>query len=472
MYARILGLVFLITIISFSSFADEQHGVNPIESGKDLESFDSAIDPEHSGTPYEYDEPTGSITLRQALSLAFMQNPQLKAFSWQVRVREAETLQAGLLPNPDIEGFVEDFGGTGSVEGFDGTETTVLLSQLIPLAGKVSKRKKLAALDADLAELDYETARLDVLTNTVKAFTDVLAAQRELKITEELTALAQRFYKTVSELASAGEISPIQEKRAKVAFAQTEIRLESARRELEAAKKRLAAKWGSNRPLFDEASGDLAEVLPVPEYAYLAEFIEQNPDIARWATEMERREAALKLEQSRAIPDPIVSGGYRHISEKGDNAFVVGLSIPIPIFDRNQGNVLEAQRMILKGLEEKKNAEIMVNESLASAYKSLKISYEEIQLLKSEVLHEAESAYESIFEGYREGKFSLIDVLDAQRTVFNTEFQYVQALRSYHVSLADVERLTGTPIEEIRNSDRKTDRSTLQRGPDNTGEIK
>ena len=400
----------------------------------------------------EIAEPGGTITLRDALSLTLAHNPSLAAYSWEVRAKEAEAIQAGLLPNPEIESLLEDFGGTGSVEGFKGTETTVLLSQLVPLWGKVSKRKKLAVLDTDLAGWDYEAARLDVLTNTAKAFTGVLAAQRQLKLTEELTALAKRVYATVAEQASAGEISPIQEKRAKVAYSQSEIRLDRARRDLDTARKQLALQWGSTKPSFVKAEGDLDEVFPIPAYDRIAEFISQNPDIARWVTEMEQREAALKLEKARAVPDPIISGGYRHISEKDDNAFVVGLSIPLPVFDRNQGSILEARRRILKGEEEKRNAEAAVNASLDVAYQVLSTAYNEAQALKNEVLREAESAYESIFEGYREGKFSLLDVLDAQRTVFDADSQYVQALKSYHFSLADVERLTGTPVQEIQNS--------------------
>ncbi len=309
----------------------------------------------------EIAEPGGTITLRDALSLTLAHNPSLAAYSWEVRAKEAEAIQAGLLPNPEIESLLEDFGGTGSVEGFKGTETTVLLSQLVPLWGKVSKRKKLAVLDTDLAGWDYEAARLDVLTNTAKAFTGVLAAQRQLKLTEELTALAKRVYATVAEQASAGEISPIQEKRAKVAYSQSEIRLDRARRDLDTARKQLALQWGSTKPSFVKAEGDLDEVFPIPAYDRIAEFISQNPDIARWVTEMEQREAALKLEKARAVPDPIISGGYRHISEKDDNAFVVGLSIPLPVFDRNQGSILEARRRILKGEEEKRNAEAAVN---------------------------------------------------------------------------------------------------------------
>lgn len=452
MYLRILGIVFFTIIINLNGMAEEQSGVSPGAVGKDLTSFHSGNSDNESVISEEFIEPTGSLTLRQALSLALIRNPLLRAFSWEVRAKEAETLQAGLFPNPEFESLLEDFGGTGSVEGFKGTETTILLSQLIPLAGKISKRKKLATLDADLSGWDYEAVRLDVLTDTTKAYAEVLAAQRQLELTEELASLAERVYDTVAEQASAGEISPIQEKRAKVAFSQMKIRLERARRELDEARKQLALQWGSPKPLYERAEGSLDEVIPVPAYEHLAEFISQNPDIARWATEMEQREAALKLEKANAIPDPVISGGYRHISEKDDNAFVVGLSIPIPVFDRNQGGILEAQRRVSKGEEEKRSAEVTVNAFLAAAYQDLTTAYSEAQVLKNEVLRDAESAYEAVFEGYREGKFSLLDVFDAQRTVFDADFQYVQALRSYHLSIADVERLTGTAIKEIQES--------------------
>jgi cobalt-zinc-cadmium efflux system outer membrane protein len=474
MYVKILGVVILGIVLSSSSYAEEPFRAQPRPLGKDIKTYNPINGDDEFVISEGYNEPTGSITLRQALSLALIRNPQLKAFSWEVRAREAQALQAGLLPNPELESLLEDFGGTGSVEGFKGTETTILLSQLIPLAGKISKRKKLAALNTNLAGWDYETVRLDVFTNTAKAFTDVLAAQKQLKLSEELAALAKRVYNTVAEQASAGEISPIQERRAKVALSQTEISLARARRELEAARKQLVLQWGSTQPLFEYADGNLDLVLPIPSYDHLAEFISRNPDIARWAAEMEQREAALKLEKAKAIPDPIVSGGYRHISEKDDNAFVVGLSIPLPFFDRNQGNILEARRRISQGEEEKRSAEVGAYASLTAAYKDLTSAYEEVLLLKNEILRDAQSAYESIFEGYREGKFSLLDVLDAQRTVFDADFQYIQALRSYHLSLANLERLTGTPIEEMQQSDSKADgdKTRYQSSFKKAGEIK
>ena len=428
--------------------------------------------PTEAGETAQMPEPApgSAITLRQALALALERSPALKAYSLEIRAREARAIQEGLLPNPDVEAFVEDFGGTGSVEGFKGVETTILLSQLIPLGGKITKKKKLAALNVGLADWDYEAVRLDVLTSTAKAFTNVLAAQRQLKLTEELAALAKRVHETVAEQAEAGEVSPIEEKRASVAYSQARISLDRARREIEASRKVLASMWGSTRPLFDNVEGNLNQILPIPTYEDISEFILQNPDIARWTTEIQQREAALKLEKARAIPDPIVSGGYRHLSEKDDNAFVIGLSIPIPVFDRNQGNILEARRRISKATDEQRNAVVTANASLAAAYQNLSSAYEEVKTLKNKVLPEAESAYNSIFEGYREGKFFLLDLLDAQRTLFNADIQYVQALQIYHISLADVERLTGTPIEEMQKSDSNV--TINQSGYKKTGETK
>ncbi len=151
MYVKILGVVILGIVLSSSSYAEEPFRAQPRPLGKYIKTYNPINGDDEFVISEGYNEPTGSITLRQALSLALIRNPQLKAFSWEVRAREAQALQAGLLPNPELESLLEDFGGTGSVEGFKGTETTILLSQLIPLAGKISKRKKLAALNTNLA---------------------------------------------------------------------------------------------------------------------------------------------------------------------------------------------------------------------------------------------------------------------------------------------------------------------------------
>ncbi len=450
MYVRILGILSLSIIISFNSFAEEGVNIKPRTLGKDFKSFHSENKDKEVTTPQDFVEPTGAITLSQALSIALVRNPELRAFSWEIRAQEAQTLQAGLPPNPEISFEFEDFGGTGSVEGFDGTETTILLSQLIPLGGKLSKRRKVESLNTDLAEWDYEATRLNVLTKTVLFYLNVLAAQERYTLQSELFNLAERVHATVSERAQAGEISPIQEKMSQVALSGTKIKLERSKRELEASKRVLSSMWNGTEPKFQLVKGDLYFITPIPTFENLQALLSESPEIARWSTEIEQREATIKLEQANAIPDPFISGGYRHISERNDNAFVVGLSIPIPILNRNQGSISKARRKLKKAVEEQQNAETIVNTALAGAFEKLSTSYEEATLLKNIILPEAESAYELIFEGYREGEFPLLNVLVAQKAVFDTKLQYIDALLSYHSSRANVERLIGTPLEELQ----------------------
>ncbi len=131
---------------------------------QEFSTFQAPAKPMETPDVPEIAEPAGSITLRQALALALMHNPELKAFSWDVRVSEARQLQASLWPNPELEVEVEEVGGQGQRSGFDAAETTIQLSQLIELGDKRNKRTKLASMEKELAGWDYEARRLDVFT--------------------------------------------------------------------------------------------------------------------------------------------------------------------------------------------------------------------------------------------------------------------------------------------------------------------
>ena len=148
--------------------------------GRDFSTFQPPAKPVENSDVPEVSEPTGPITLRQALALALLHNPELKIFSWDVRVSEAKQLQASLLPNPKFQVEVEEVGGAGPRSDFDASETTIQLSQLIELGNKRSKRTKLASMEKELAGWDYEAKRLDVFTEVAKAFAEVLAAQEGL----------------------------------------------------------------------------------------------------------------------------------------------------------------------------------------------------------------------------------------------------------------------------------------------------
>jgi cobalt-zinc-cadmium efflux system outer membrane protein len=360
-------------------------------------------------------------------------------------------VQAGLFPNPAIGTYVENIGGSPTVTG--GVQTTIELGQLIELGGKRTARMRVASLGQNLAGWDYETKRIEVLTNVSKAFTDVLSAQQRLILTEQIVDIAEQVAGTVSQRVEAGKVSPIEETRTFATLSTVRIDLEQAKRELEASRRRLTAIWGNTDPRFETAAGDFDSISSsVPSLEQLKELLFQNPELARWADEISLREAVIDLEKSKAIPDLTVSGGYRRFREGGENAFVVGISVPLPLFNRNQGGILEARYRLSESEREQQFAEARLATLLSEAQKTLSTSYTEVLTLKDSVIPASQSAFDAINEGYRLGKFGFLNVLDAQRTLFDAKLRYLRALTDYHKAVADVEGLIGEPIDVIASN--------------------
>lgn len=400
------------------------------------------------------EEPTGTVTLRHALDMALMRNPELHAFSWEVRAHEATTLQAGLFHNPTIGIDLQDLGvsaSSGGVGGVPQPQATLALSQIIELGGKRTKRREAAALSHDLADWDYEARQLDLFTQVSHAFTDLLRTQQQQALIEETLRLAEETARVVSERVRAGKVSPIEEMRTKIALASAEIERDRAEKELASVRKRLASTWGSTTPKFEKAAGRLGDVSPIPSLAQLTERLSQNPTLARWKTEIAQRRAVIDLERSKAIPDLTLMGGFRRYETTGEGVFLIGLSLPLPIFNRNQGGVQAAHHRLSKGEEERHAVAVRMTTALSEAYRVLSTAHAEAVSLEKSVLSGAKQVFESVNEGYRLGKFGLLDLLDAQRTLFGSRAQHLRALTDYHHAVAEVERLIGEPLEIVQN---------------------
>ena len=450
-FLSFLVVLFAIGVPGCTEYSNEVALPERRSLGQEFSTFQPPAKPMETPDIPEIAEPTGVITLRQALALALMYNPELKTFSWDVRVSEARRLQASLWPNPALGITVEDFGGAGERSGFDGAETTIQFGQLIELAGKLSKRKQVASLESKLAGWDYEAKRLDVLTEVAHAFVQVLAAKERLTLAEELVQLSEQILNTVTQRVNAGKDSPVEKTKAQVALASARIEQKQARQRLASARKQLAATWGSISPVFEGVSGQLDVTFPIPSESELMSLLEQNPDLARWAVEMEKRRAALELEKANAITDPTIFGGMRRFNETDDTAVVFGLSIPVPVFNQNQGRILEARYNLAKARRQHRAVEANLYATLADAYQALSSAFIEVTDIKKDVLPGAQSAFDAARRGYREGKFDYLMVLDAQRTFFYFRARYIESLAAYHRARTDVERLIGQNLDGVKN---------------------
>ncbi|NIQ02247.1 MAG: TolC family protein [Nitrospinaceae bacterium] len=389
---------------------------------------------------------TGALTLQQVVAQVLLHNPELQAYSFEIRAREARALQERLFPNPRIMLDTQDVLGSSGFKGFQQSQTTVTLSQVIELGGKRVRRDRAAMLNRDLASWDYEVARMNVLTQTAKAYADALAAQEKLKLARELVALSQKSFNAVKARVTAGKVSPIQEIKARVAVSSTQMALRQAENNLKAAYRRLAALWGSPKVSFDSVQGRLYHIALLPEFETLTARLRDNPDIARWSVELLQREAAVDLEKANAVPNLRVGAGARWFEETRDNTFIFELSIPLQFFDRNQGAIAEARHRLAKARARQRAVEIQLNTALSDSYTRLVNAHERVTSLKTDILPAARRAFEAVNEGYRFGKFGYLEMLDSQRTWFNARAQFLDALAEYHKAVADVERLTGAAM--------------------------
>ncbi|MBA3016154.1 MAG: TolC family protein [Proteobacteria bacterium] len=391
------------------------------------------------------------LTLTKALALALQHNPTLAGFAEEIRARDAAALQAGLSPNPNLGVEIANFAGQNDLRGFDGAETTIALSQLIELGDKRTKRRHVAVLEKDLAAWDYQSTKLDVLAATAKAFIQVLVAQEQVSLNDELVKLAEKTAAAVGERVDAGKVSPLENTRTQVELAAAQSEANKTSRELEVARRRLAAFWGADRSEFVEVVGDLTTITPLPPETMLQTFLARNPDLNRWESELDRNKSALALARSEAVSDLSISAGVRNFRESNTSALVVGIDLPLPLFNRNQGGIGEAQANVEKARHEQRAAKVALQTELSEMWQNLAASYVESSTLHDKILPGALEAFEATDFGYREGKLDFLQMLDAQRTLFTVKRQYLLALGNYHITRSNVERLIGAPIKSLQN---------------------
>lgn len=424
----------------------------PRPLGGDLPSFHASRGEEGKTTVDESPAPQDAISLDAALSLALMRNPELAAFSYDVRAAEARVLQSRKLPNPELEVEVEEFDRGG--ESFDSAETTIALGQVIELGGKRRWRTRMAEAEGELAGWDYESKRLGIFAETAKRFMAIVAAQRRLELAQSAVGLAEKTSHAVGERVKGGKEPPLQASKASAELELARLAAQEAESTLAVKRKMLAAMWGDETPHFQRAEGDLNGVLAsVPPMAALRSRISANPELARWDSELRRLEAALSSEKAGRIPDLQARIGVQRFEEDGTDALAFGIGVPLPLFDRNQGNISAAYHELAKARAERRAAQTTLVTELAEAHADLTSAHRRALALRAKVVPAMEEAFNAAHAGYSQGKFGFLDMLDAQRGLFDATGELVDALADYHIALAEIQRLTGTSIEELMGTE-------------------
>jgi cobalt-zinc-cadmium efflux system outer membrane protein len=386
-------------------------------------------------------ESGGLITLSAAIDKALANSPRLRSMEAEIAGSRGEKDQAGAWPNPEADVEVENIAGDGTYKGFDSAEITYGASQLFEIGGKRSARKEAASQGYRIARIQYEITRLDLIRDVTVAYVEAVAAKEAVALAEKQRFLAAEVLQNVAKRVEAAAEPLFQRSKSEVALATSEVALDRARRDYTIARKQLATLWGSETTGFDLDTSSFYNIAPAQTLkADLA--LSLNPDIVRWEAEEARTQARLALEEAKAIPDPRVSVGVREFNDSEERAFLVGVSIPIPLFDLNSGNIAKARSDVMKAASDKHAAKLGLSAALTRSEEELANAYRQADALKTKIIPAAEKAYSLSRQGYEAGKFPYLEVLDAQRTLVDARTQYNDALKVFHSRRAEVARVT------------------------------
>ncbi len=394
----------------------------------------------HAAIAAEVKDTAAQLTLQDALNLALNANPEIA-----VALREREAIQgiktqAGVRPNPTISTSIQD---TRS----NTRQLFLQLNQEIELGNKREARIEAADIFYNKADAELDNKKADIHANVIAAFYVVLAAQERLTLAKSSLEIADLALDAAAKRVKAGKSSPVEETKSRIAESGAKIELNQAASQLVSARKRLAALWGNAIPLFESADG---QVTTIPETAALSQLdlmLENAPAIKLAKLEINAREALTQVERSKTTPNITISAGVLNNQELGGlNQALLGLSIPIPVFDRNQGNLQQAMSRKYKAQDELIALKNQLGSNLSSQYERLNAAKQASESLRTEILPSAQSAFDAANKGFSAGKFNFLDVLDAQRTLFQAKSQYVQVLLEAHLAVAEIERILGDVI--------------------------
>ncbi|WP_426216460.1 TolC family protein [Pseudomonas sp. DWRC2-2] len=377
-----------------------------------------------------------TLTLDSALQTAFANNPELAAAQWDIDIAQGGRQQAGLIPNPVASWDVED-------TRRDSRTTSIKISQALELGGKRGARIDVASRAQDAAALTLEQRRNTLRAEVIDNYYGALLAQERLDLAQRSMTVAERGLVVANGRVTAGKASPVEATRAQVQLSEIRLELDRAQIGLTDAYRRLAASTGSAAPNFQAVATQNPSTPTVPSATQLLARLEQTTELRLAELSILQNEASVGLEKAQRIPDLDVSIGSQYDASVRERVNLVGVSMPIPLFNRNQGNVLAATRRADQARDLRNATELRLRTETRQALDLWQSANTEVRAFNQQILPAAQSAVDSATRGFEMGKFSFLDVLDAQRTLIAARTQYLNATAQATDAWVRIERIYG-----------------------------
>jgi outer membrane protein, heavy metal efflux system len=375
------------------------------------------------------------LRLEDFEQVALANNPTMAQVQANLRVAAGLTKQAGLYPNPTVGYYGDEIRGGYTRGGKQGG----FVSQTIVTGGKLRAARRVAELQANEVETSGQVQCLRILNNVRALFYQVLAAQRLVEVRENLAKLAGDATQTSHQLGNVGQADRPDILQAEVEQQQANVSLRIAQQNLQASWRILAAVAGKPGLTVTRLEGDL-DALPDLNYEeWLATTLRESPEVKLAQQAAERAEASLSQARKAVIPDLQITGilvqNFTPLLETNPSRATgvqggAQVGIQLPIFNRNQGNVAAARGEIESAKQELARLKLQIERDLAGLFREYESTRITVQQYKTEMLPRAEQAYKLYQTNYQNMAAAYPQVLISQRTLFQLEADYIQALEN------------------------------------------
>jgi cobalt-zinc-cadmium efflux system outer membrane protein len=387
-----------------------------------------------------------NLTLDQAVLNVLERNPLLKAAGIETEVAAAQ-MRSARLPTPfntSIE--FENFAGNDSNSGIDVLETTLSLSKVLERGNKSALRGEVAQTNALLLRNDQDAKRLDLLAETTKRFIHIVTNQERLTIAKASLVLAQRTQSVANRRVKAGKSHIAELRKAKIDVAHKTLALQHAEHVLASSRVKLVTLWGEIQPDFTDARADLFSIETARPFDDLVVLLERNPDLVRYATDERLAQTKLKLAESNRRTDIEITGGIRHFNKSDDAGFVLSFDIPLGNSSRASSQVEEAEAQRLHKPYLHKAKHLALHATLFEVYQEIMHAVNAVKVLQETIIPQATRALRDYEKGYAAGRYSFLELTEAQRTLIDSKLEAVMAAADFHRYHIEIDRLTGAGL--------------------------
>lgn len=379
------------------------------------------------------------VTLEELERLAFSFNPSLQRAAAMVGAARGNWVQVGLSPNPSVGYEGQQLGSGGLAE-----QHGVLFSQEIVRGGKLQLNRAIAGNDQMRLEQELAAQQQRVLTDVRVAYYQVLLAQKQIEVTRNLINISQEGLKSVEALFQAQEVGKSDVLQAQLEIENAQILSQNAFNRHDAAWKSLTAIIG--QPLLERQNVLGDPTSPPQEINFddaLMRLLSSSPEMAAAETAVSRARAAVERERVEPIPNVTVQGlvNWQDNGAGGKPDGGVAVSVPIPVFNQNQGGVARAQQEFIAASRAVEQLQLDLQNRLAPTFERYANARNQVVRYQDTILPTAQESLDLTRLTYTAGETTYIALLTAQRTYSQTQLGYLESIRTLRIAEIQIDGL-------------------------------